>query len=110
MTTKLAVAFSLFLWVSPSWADEFIYRQDWAKIRNATAVLQLPALQRVVYEFEHKDNAKILIRYPGGDAGNAWALELRDWLVSLGIGSEHIRLEPGSGLPNAIAISTETGH
>lgn len=88
-------------------ADEFIYYQDWIKVKNATTLLQIPALQRVVNEFEKKEQSRIVIRHPGGDGGNEWALELRDWLVALGISTEEIQLQPGSGVPQAIAITTE---
>lgn len=88
-------------------ADELIYYKDWIKVKNATTLLQIPALQRVVNEFEKKEESKIVIQYPGGDEGNEWAIELRDWLVALGISSEEIQLQPGSGVPQAIAIKTE---
>lgn len=93
---------------SPGLADEVIHYQDWVRVRTAVGVLQLPALQRVVNEFEAGENSRIAIRYPGGDEGNAWAIELRDWLVSLGISSGDIVLQPGSGVPRAIVITTLT--
>ena len=95
------------LWSDVGYGEELIYRQDWLKIANATSMLQLPALQRVVSRFEAGDNLKIVIQYPGGDQGNQWAIELRDWLVSLGISSGDIKLQPGSGIPEAIVIKTE---
>ena len=91
------------------YADELIYYQDWVKVKNATTLLQIPALQRVVNEFEKEEQSKIVIRHPGGDGGNEWAIELRDWLVALGISTEEIHLQPGSGVPQAIAITTEGG-
>ena len=100
MITLLTFSVALF-------ADELIYYQDWIKVKNATTLLQIPALQRVVNEFEKKEQSKIVIRHPGGDGGNEWAIELRDWLVALGISTEEIQLQPGSGVPQAIAITTE---
>ena len=103
----------LVLWVAlcsgVARADEVIHLSDWRQVRNATAVLQLPALQRVVGRYEAEAGSKIIIRFPGGDEGSAWATELRDWLVSLGISSSEIRLEPGSGIPQAIVLATEPG-
>ena len=95
------------VWSDIGYGEERIYRQDWLKIANATTMLQLPALQRVVSQFEAGDDLKIVIQYPGGDQGNQWAIELRDWLVSLGISSSDIELQPGSGIPETIVIKTE---
>ncbi|MDJ0956964.1 MAG: hypothetical protein QNI91_08915 [Arenicellales bacterium] len=103
----LAVMTTLFPLSAALYGDELIYYQDWVKVKNATTLLQLPALQRVVNEFEKKEQSKIVIRHPGGDGGNEWAIELRDWLVALGISTEEIQLQPGSGVPQAIAITTE---
>lgn len=111
MTHKFVCAtfITAMLWSSVTHGAELIFRQDWAKITNATSVLQLPALQRVLSQFEVNDNSKIVIQYPGGDQGNQWAIELHDWLVSLGISSRQIQLQPGSGIPDAIMIKTEPG-
>lgn len=110
MKTRLVLA-AFFLCLTAGWqqalrADQVIRHSDWVNVRNAVAVVQLPALQRVVSDFESVEGSKIIVRYPGGDAGNAWAIELRDWLVSLGVGSGDIRLEPGSGVPESIVITT----
>jgi hypothetical protein len=48
-----------------------------------------------------------VIRYPGGDAGNAWAEAVRDWLVALGVASKRIVLEPGSSSPDALTLLTQ---
>lgn len=103
-----AVLVCALLWSSAVHGGELIYHQDWIKIANATSVLQLPALQRVVDQFEANENSKIVIQYPGGDAGNEWAVELRDWLVSLGVSVNEIELQPGSGTPEALVVKTET--
>ncbi|HID49327.1 MAG TPA: hypothetical protein EYP40_06925 [Chromatiales bacterium] len=39
---------------------------------------------------------RLLLRYPGGDAGTLWMNELRSWLVSLGVPSHRIETVPGS--------------
>lgn len=95
------------VWSATAGAVEFIPLQDWEKVTSAVSVLQLPPLQRVVGKYESGKDMRIVIRYPGGDAGNQWAMELRDWLVSFGISVEDIELEPGSGRPHAIAIDAE---
>ncbi len=94
-------------WPTVSDAQEFIYRQDWDQVTSAVSVLQLPALQRAVSRYESTLNSNMVIRYPGGDDGNAWAVELRNWLVSLGVSLDRIKLQPGSGVPEAISIRIE---
>jgi len=98
---------ALLSWPALSAAEEFIYRQEWDQVQSAMSVIQLPALQRVVSQFESTPDSILVIRYPGGDAGNAWAFELRNWLVALGISLDEIHLLPGSGVPQAISIKVE---
>lgn len=83
---------------------EYLARADWPEVRSAESVMALPALKRTVMRFDEQESAGIVIRYPGGDLGNAWAFEVRDWLISLGVASRHIVLEPGSGAADVLAI------
>jgi hypothetical protein len=46
----------------------------------------------------------ILVRYPGEDSGELWAAELRDWLISLGVPSNYIRLVAGTQAADEIRI------
>jgi len=96
------------MWPRSSDAVEYIQHQDWEKVASAVSVLQIPSLQRVVGSYESGKDMIIMIRYPGGDEGNEWAIELRDWLVSFGVAMEDIELQPGSGMPGAIAIDAES--
>lgn len=104
-----AVVCAALWWPGALRAEEVIHYQDWLRLKGPTSLLQLPALQRVVDQFEAADDSVVIVRYPGGDEGNAWALQLRDWLVALGITSDEIRLEPGSGVPQGIVIRAEAG-
>lgn len=83
---------------------EILTKTDWPKVRTGQSVMALESLQRVVTRFEVAAKPVILIRFPGGNLGNAWAFELRDWFVALGIPSNQIRLEPGSGVPDGMAL------
>ena len=89
-------------------AAELLSRAEWTLVRSGSTLLNMPALQRVVATMDRQDNGRIVIRYPGGDRGSAWATELRDWLIALGIGSERIVLEPGSGIPDTIVLHADT--
>ena len=92
---------------APLPAADMITRAEWPRLRQGVNVMQIPVLQRLVGDFEQSDGGRIVIRYPGGDRGDAWAADLRDWLVALGISSRHISLEPGSGIPETMVVYVE---
>ena len=81
-----------------------IAHYEWPQNPSVDAVLNIPQLRSAIARFDGTDAARIIIRYPGGDLGNAWAESLRDSLVSLGIRLSEIVLEPGSGLPETIVL------
>ena len=81
-----------------------IAHYEWPQNPSVDAVLNIPQLRSAIARFDETNDASIIIRYPGGDLGNAWAESLRDSLVSLGIRLSEIVLEPGSGLPETIVL------
>jgi len=91
----------------PAWGTDYIARDAWPDIRRGIQVTQYPSLARLVGEFERGADAGLVILYPGGEAGQSWATEIRDWLVALGIPSRAIALRPGSGMPDAIGLRVE---
>lgn len=97
----------LLLILQPAAAAELLTRAEWPAVRSGTVIVRIPALQRVMRQFEGMKQGIIVIRYPGGDRGNEWALELRDWLVALGVASSQLLLEPGSGFPDTMVIHAE---
>ena len=82
--------------------------QDWPQRRSGHAVLELDPVRAVLSIFSEEGGQNVIVRYPGGDGGNAWALEFREWLVALGVPSHFISLEPGSGGANRLLILIET--
>lgn len=69
---------------------------QWAVPRSADAVISMPALANTMQALRETAGGRLLLRYPGGDAGTLWMNELRSWLVSLGVPSEMIETVPGS--------------
>ena len=63
---------------------------QWAQQRSGNALLKLQPLHDVVQAWLADPAAHIVIRHAASDAGNLWAGELSDWLVSLGVPADHI--------------------
>ena len=84
-----------------------LWYQDWPQRRSAHAVLELDPVRAVLSVFSEDGSQNIIVRYPGGDGGNAWALEFREWLVALGVPAHFITLEPGSGGTDRLLILVE---
>lgn len=82
-----------------------ISADDWARPRSGEGLVSFQSLRdfAAVWSTVPPDSV-VELRYPGGDEGSLWASELRDWLVSLGIGSEHIRLTPGQARADRIRL------
>ncbi|MGU9956956.1 MAG: hypothetical protein ACNYPI_04755 [Arenicellales bacterium WSBS_2016_MAG_OTU3] len=85
-------------------STDLLTARDWPQYRSGLAVLDLPPLRKMMKVYLANDNALISVRYPGGDAGSAWAGELREWLVSLGVPLGDIELLPGSRARDALTL------
>lgn len=79
--------------------------QLWAQPRDGDSVRRFPPLRKVVSALQQDPEARLLIRYPGGDEGNLWAHELRGWLVSLGVASRRIDMIPGGVEARAVLLT-----
>lgn len=79
--------------------------EQWAVPRNVESIIQMPALASAMAELQATPGGRLLIRYPGGDAGTLWMTELHSWLVSLGLSSADMERVPGS--PNSQVIELE---
>ncbi len=89
--------------------EQPILGEDWPDRRTTKTVLSIPPIKKLLALFIEDPRRQVTIRYPGGDKGNAWALELREWLVALGIPSSYIVLEPGSGGQDRLLLLLEAG-
>ncbi len=86
---------------------EQLDKTQWPEQRNSGSVLALTQINAILSQFDEVQAHRITIRYPGGDLGNAWALEVRDWLVALGTPSDAVILEPGSGGSDQLILLLE---
>lgn len=90
-------------------------QQQWSVPRTAESVLAMPAIHKVMNSLiQNKQSGNnqysLLIRYSGGEVGMLWASELKGWLVSLGLASAYIELQPGSLNVQEIELSTNKSY
>lgn len=107
MTNSLLLAAALFFFatVSANTSRIFVLGADeWAQPRNGEVIVEFEAVRGAVNYWGKAGDALILLRYPGEDTGELWAAELRDWLISLGVPSDRIRLVPGTQAADEIRL------
>ncbi len=85
-------------------------QQQWSIPRTAESILTMPAIHKVMNRLLHNKQSgnnqySLVIRYSGGEEGMLWASELKGWLVSLGLASAYIELQPGSRNKQEIELS-----
>lgn len=78
--------------------------EQWAVPRNVETITQMPALASAMAELQATPGGRLLIRYPGGDAGSLWITELHSWLVALGLSSADMEIVPGSANSQVIEL------
>lgn len=79
--------------------------EQWEFARSGESVLSLPVLNSLINAWLLDKQKMIEIQYPGGEEGEFWVHELSDWLVSLGIPSNHMVIVPGSGADDVIKFN-----
>lgn len=77
---------------------------EWARPRSGDIIPEMAAVRSAVSYWGRGVDALMIIRHPGEDSGELWAAELRDWLISLGVPSDYIRLVPGTQAADEINI------
>jgi len=77
---------------------------EWARPRSGEVIPELASVRAAVSYWGRGTDAILVIRHPGEDSGELWAAELRDWLISLGVPSDYIRLIPGTQEADEITL------
>jgi len=100
----------LFVWLLPCMAianesANVITAEQWAIPRHGESVLKMPALSQIVRQWQKNTQQTIEISYPGGENGELWLMELKDWLIALGVSSAKIKSIAGSGAKDIIKLS-----
>ena len=77
---------------------------EWARPRSGEVIPQLTPVRAAVAYWNRGSDAIVVIRHPGEDSGELWAAELRDWLITLGVPSDYIRLRAGTQAADEISL------
>jgi hypothetical protein len=107
LTSRARILGLLLLALSASADAARIYvvsADEWARPRSGAVIAEFEALRAAVDYWDKLDNGLIVVRYPGEDSGELWAAELRDWLISLGVPSDYIRLVAGTQAADEIRL------
>ncbi|MBL4712438.1 MAG: hypothetical protein JKX75_08090 [Gammaproteobacteria bacterium] len=86
-------------------SEQILYAEQWELTRSGESVLSSSAINKTISAWLQHKKQNIQILYPGGEEGELWVQELTDWLVALGIPSEHMVVVPGSGADDVIKFN-----
>lgn len=78
--------------------------ETWELSRHGDKLIKNAELSALVQSWSVQADARLEIRYPGGEEGELWSEELKSWLVSLGVPSASIQSLPGSEAADIINI------
>ena len=96
-----------FLYASCTLADGLsteLRSETWDTSRHGEVILKMPELSEIVKKWMLDPQQLIELRYPGGEEGELWVEELKDWMVALGVPSSAVQLSPGSAAEDIINI------
>ena len=108
----VSILISLLLFVPVVNADELkqkdnewrLAEEQWDLVKQGEQLLTMPVMQQVVDAWSSRPGDGIELRYPGGEDGELWVEELKDWLISLAIPSKYLFAVPSSGEADVIII------
>ena len=78
--------------------------EQWDLVKQGEQLLEMPVLQELVDAWSLQQGQAVELRYPGGEEGELWVQELKDWLISLAIPSKYLFAVAGSGEADVIII------
>lgn len=107
-----ALVFGAMLYAAAAQAgfwQQTVSRADWQRHVTEGRLLELDAIRELLLRFEEREDVRVTIRYPGGDAGTAWAVQFRNRLVAYGVPSRYMELLPGSGGLDILHVSMVDG-
>ncbi|MCK5002291.1 MAG: hypothetical protein KAJ92_03470 [Gammaproteobacteria bacterium] len=89
---------------SPNNQQWKLTEEQWDLVKQGEQLLEMPVLQQLVDAWSLQQGQAVELRYPGGEEGELWVEELKDWLISLAIPSKYLFAVAGSGEADVIII------
>lgn len=71
-------------------------REAWSRPRSGEVVRDMPPVAAAVRALQAETGQRLTLLYPGGESGELWAAELRDWLIALGVDADAVTVRPGA--------------
>lgn len=81
-----------------------LLEEQWDLIKQGEQLLKMTMMKQVIDVWSLRQGQAIELRYPGGEEGEIWVEELKDWLISLAIPSKYLFTVAGSGDADVIII------
>jgi hypothetical protein len=103
----VCIVFCALLYANPVAALErewTVSAEEWARPRSGELIAGMSPVLNSVQALLEQPGYRLVLRYPGGEAGVLWAREIRDWLVSLGLSSELVAMEAGNSRDDVVTI------
>ena len=82
----------------------------WFMPRHGDVVAEHYGVRAAVKKLIADPDAYLALRYPDNETGELWGQELQAWLVSLGIVSDRIELQPGYDQVEGVALVVITAN
>lgn len=86
-----------------------ISAEQWEVTRQGERLVELQPVRQLVKQWSRTEDKMIELQYPGGEEGELWVNELKDWLISLGVASKYQLIVPGSGHDDLIRFKLING-
>jgi len=77
---------------------------DWARPRSGATLVGMAPLPDVIRTWSAAQGKDIAILHAGGEEGELWARELRDWFIALGVPGNRVQLEVGGAGPASLRL------
>src|SRR3569832_1300750 len=103
MTAAVLFAASSAAGAAPAPAGWTLSAEAWAAPRRAETILGMPPVAAAVRALLAAPQGQLVVTHPATEEGGLWGSELRDWLVSLGIDSHRIHLQPARSTNKPVA-------
>jgi hypothetical protein len=80
---------------------------DWSRPRSGEMVRELAPVAECVRAWHRDPQQRLVLIHVAGEDGSLWAVELRDWLVALGVPSSAIELRAVGVDPDVLTLRVE---